>query len=416
MTAPATATAAATADEPSPAAPPDRGPSRSWRTRWQAWRWPVAVTAVVLMAGLTGLLLLRPGTAGSLDPTSPAPQGTRALAEVLRQRGIEVLVRDRIADVAADLAAANGDVTVMVARPDLIPGPRGPELAGLLADARADLVVVGADNRLLADLGVPVGARAGTEPRLREPGCTDPRAARAGSAIMGGIPYSRNDIGANFVVDRAVACYPAGGGHSYLALTDKASRTITLLGSGQPLTNDRLADAGDAALALGVLGAQPRLIWWTPNPLDGATSAEPPGLVDLLPPGVTFAGVQLVVVLLVAVLWRGRRLGRLVPEPLPVVVHAVETTRGRAQLYRRARARGRAAQVLRAAATRRLAVRCGLSRTAPADQVAARIASVVGRPVSEITPLLVGADPADDVSLVLLARDLDSLETEVHRS
>ena len=34
-------------------------------------------------------------------------------------------------------------------------------------------------------------------------------------------------------------------------------------------------------------------------------------------------------------LWRGRRLGRLVPEPLPVIVRAVETTKSRGRMYRK---------------------------------------------------------------------------------
>ena len=117
--------------------------------------------------------------------------------------------------------------------------------------------------------------------------------------------------------------------------------------------------------------------------------------------------------LAVVVLWRGRRLGRLVAEPLPVVVRAVETTRGRARLYRRARARGRAARVLRAAAVRRLALRCGLPRTADPGEVAAVVAERTRRAAAEVLALLAGAEPADDPSLVRLARDIDALETEV---
>ena len=126
-----------------------------------------------------------------------------------------------------------------------------------------------------------------------------------------------------------------------------------------------------------------------------------------------WAGAQLVVALLVAVIWRARRLGRLVPEPLPVVVRSVETTLGRARLYRRARARGRAAQVLRAAAVGRVAQRCNMSRTTDPLEVAAVAAARTRRPTVEITQLLVGPDPADDTALVSLARSLDALETEV---
>jgi hypothetical protein len=115
------------------------------------------------------------------------------------------------------------------------------------------------------------------------------------------------------------------------------------------------------------------------------------------------------------VLWQGRRLGRLVTEPLPVVVRSAETTLGRAALYRRARARGRAAQVLRAAAGRRIAVRCGLPRTAAPQVVAAVAAEQSGRSTDEVANLLSGPDPRDDDELVRLARALDSLESTLQR-
>ena len=54
--------------------------------------------------------------------------------------------------------------------------------------------------------------------------------------------------------------------------------------------------------------------------------------------------------MLLLALWRARRLGPVVAEPLPVVVRAAETVEGRARLYRRGGARGQAA---RGAARRR---------------------------------------------------------------
>ncbi len=61
---------------------------------------------------------------------------------------------------------------------------------------------------------------------------------------------------------------------------------------------------------------------------------------DFLPPGFGTALYALGMTALVAALWRGRRFGPLAVEPLPVVVRASEATRGRARLYRRARAYG----------------------------------------------------------------------------
>ena len=52
---------------------------------------------------------------------------------------------------------------------------------------------------------------------------------------------------------------------------------------------------------------------------------------------------QLWLVVVLVALWKGRRLGPLVAEQLPVVVRASETVEGRGRLYRSRRARDRAA-------------------------------------------------------------------------
>ncbi|HEY5183477.1 MAG TPA: DUF4350 domain-containing protein, partial [Actinomycetes bacterium] len=108
-----------------------------------------------------------------------------------------------------------------------------------------------------------------------------------------------------------------------------------------------------------------------------------------------------------------RRLGRIVAEPLPVVVRAAETTEGRARLYRRAGARDRAAATLRAAAVQRLRPALGLPRTAEAVEVAAAVAARSGRPEADVAALLYGAAPRDDAALARLADDLDALERTV---
>ena len=51
---------------------------------------------------------------------------------------------------------------------------------------------------------------------------------------------------------------------------------------------------------------------------------------------------------LVVGVWRGRRLGPIMTEPLPVTVRAAETVEGHGRLYHRLNARDRAANALRA--------------------------------------------------------------------
>ena len=77
-------------------------------------------------------------------------------------------------------------------------------------------------------------------------------------------------------------------------------------------------------------------------------------IFDLIPDNVIWMVVQLWLTVILIALWKGRRIGPLVAEDLPVVVRASETVEGRGRLYRSRRARDRAAQALRTATIQRM--------------------------------------------------------------
>ena len=107
----------------------------------------------------------------------------------------------------------------------------------------------------------------------------------------------------------------------------------------------------------------------------------------------------MVAVLLLA-LWRARRLGPVVTEPLPVVVRAAETVEGRARLYRRGGARDTAAEALRGAPGPGWR-RCWGCRRAPRrPRWWPPIGGRTGVPAASVGALLYGAAPADDAALV----------------
>jgi len=118
------------------------------------------------------------------------------------------------------------------------------------------------------------------------------------------------------------------------------------------------------------------------------------------------------------VAWRGRRLGPLAREPLPVEVKAVETTRNLGRLYRRAGDRAHAAEALRAAARARLAERLRLPRRVDPGRLVDDVAVHTGRPPAEIDTLIgpTAFPPRDDQELTSLASRLTELDREVsHR-
>ena len=114
-------------------------------------------------------------------------------------------------------------------------------------------------------------------------------------------------------------------------------------------------------------------------------------------------------------LWRGRRLGPLVVEPLPVVVKAVESTQGRGRLYRRVRDRAHAAGILRAATARRLTAHLRLPPGTSTGTLVAAVAKASGRDHGSVADLLITRPVPDDTALTRLADDLAALEREVHR-
>jgi len=127
---------------------------------------------------------------------------------------------------------------------------------------------------------------------------------------------------------------------------------------------------------------------------------------------VAFLGPWLVFVAGLAIVWRGRRLGPLVFEPLPVVVKAVETAEGRARLYQDSHALDRARDNLRAGTLVRLAQALRLGSQATADDVAAAAARHLGRAATDVTGLI-QEQPRTATRLVQWSQELDKLENEV---
>jgi hypothetical protein len=132
-------------------------------------------------------------------------------------------------------------------------------------------------------------------------------------------------------------------------------------------------------------------------------------LLDAFPPWFWALLAQLALAALLVALWRARRLGPPVAEPLPVTVRAAETVRGRGRLYQRARARGPALVTLRSAARDRLATVLSLPPDADREAVVGAVAAQIDRPAEEVEELLYGSAPDTDEDLVRMAGELDAL-------
>ncbi|GAB3506310.1 DUF4350 domain-containing protein [Amycolatopsis cihanbeyliensis] len=359
---------------------------------WRAVRAPLATVGIIVAASLL-LVLLRGGDPGALDPRSAEEGGSRALATLLERQGVRV---ERVTTAARAGELLTGDASLLVTEPDLV----RPERLRSLGTRSRRLVLVGAHGEAVSTVApaLTVSGEADAEPR--RPGCAHPDAVAAGTVTLGGVSYRGSGT--------AEPCY--GEGESG-ALAERGR--VALLGGPTPLTNAALDEEGNAALAMRLLGRHERLVWYLPTPGDPALRPAEESVYDLAPPGVLFGLGQVAVAVVLLALWRARRLGPVVTEPLPVVVRGAETVEGTGRLYRKAGAAGHAADVLRGAALRRLRPALGLAVDAEPRAVSVAVASRSGRAEAEVSALLYGPPPSGDAELVRLADALDTVESEV---
>jgi len=367
---------------------------------FRRWSGIVVLAAVVIAAGVVIALLTPPTSAPYLDPSGTSDTGGRALANLLAGRG-QHLVRESAPAAAGPASAAPGASLELITSPQLLTG----EQLSQAARFGGDILLLGPDSRALRALAPRVRI-VGSQVTVAaaEPACAAAPAVLAGDAYLGGAMLSTDDPAVS-------TCYPSPpNGPGYLLVQYRAgSRTITVLGSGAPLTNQYLAQAGDAALALNLLRHAGTITWIVP-PLGALPAQAAPGqrsFFSLVPWPAYLIAIQLAIAALLAAAWRARRLGPLVPERIPVIVRATETVEGHGRLYQARRARDRAAGELRSAATTRIA------RLTGGDVSAGTLAVRAGEDTSQISALLEGPPPASDQELVTLADQLDTLMRKI---
>ncbi|AWB85822.1 DUF4350 domain-containing protein [Mycetocola zhujimingii] len=357
----------------------------------------VALVSAVVVATL---MLTRGGTSSGieLDPANAAPTGAKATAEVLRSQGVDVLLPESFGEAIAESDQAGTTLAVF-------------DPSGYLSDARLFDLVSTADSVVM--LGPTFTQLQSVSPGVFAAGVSDesialtaecdvPAAERAGSI----------SAGATFRItgeSDAVGCFPADTDGFGVVQLPTENGTLTLVGPVDLLSNDRVIENGNAALALGLLGETERLVWYLPTIADVETSG-PPNIAELTPIWLVPTTSLLAITALVAMFWRGRRFGPLVAEDLPVTVPAGETLEGRARLYQRVSARTRAVDALRMGATARLGGVLGLSRHATVYEVADAAATLLSRPRDQVRGILVDTVPTSERDVVAISDALAELE------
>jgi hypothetical protein len=396
------------------------------RRRWPRLVIPYAV--VVLLVAITGLAHYLeepdPGDAGTFSPAGTGPDGSSRLAALLAERNIPIERFSRSADAVR--SALRGDATIFIPAPDL----PNPNLLGVLANLPARNSVVLVEPTSLQQHALPVvKSPRRWAARTSLPGCADPVASKAGRATTVRTRYIPVDVLAGqdiFGTTDHVRCY--GGGLIRLTWN---RLDLAVVGASDPFRNNRIGEYGNAELATGLLAGRKRVIWLDMHASERVSYSEFEGNLGIQLPGADQGGsngpeeqnplwtavpstfwpilAQVGLVALLLALWRARRLGPPVAEPLPVIVPEAETVTGRGRLYARAGARGPALETLRGAARHRILRLLDLPPGAAEAEVVEAVAAHARIPADQVRALLYGPEPLDDAHLVAATASLDAL-------
>ena len=383
----------------------------SGRTARKLAVWGLLVLLIALGAAVLGGM--RTTNQLPFDPDNPEDDGMRALARVLEQQGVDVTVARGLPQLLR--ADVTPDTTVLVAGTGLLGQGAGEDVMSYVERAGL-LVVLGPEGNSGDVLDLPVDGRSFSQTGAAAPGC---EATLVNWRDGDEISHANRLVEVTGERGAAQPCFPptpgynAGGAQAgfLVELPAAGNRPDTIVaGIASSLTNEHILDDANAAAGLRLLGAHPHLVWYVPVVADAGEDAAPQSLIDVLPDAFMPSVWLLLLALLATMVWRGRRLGPVVTEPLPAVIRSVETTQSRSRMYRRAQDRERALASLQLAARRRLTTRLGLSVHTQPQQLVRLLSEATGRHTDELHRLLVDATAPDDETLVRIAREVRSLE------
>ncbi|KYH43027.1 DUF4350 domain-containing protein [Branchiibius sp. NY16-3462-2] len=344
------------------------------RHPWAFWG-AVALLLIVVSAFLASRQSTNPTW---FDPDNPAPVGGQAIARVLSQTGVDVTPVRSLDDLMGTESSPQD--TILISDPDLLDPGQLHNIQDHFSSAYR--IVLLAPDPPLVD--VPFASEPGS-------GCT--------IDWLDGLQSAGRSTDVTYDDTTGHACLAREHGYAAVQLDDN----VLLLGATGAIANDSVLKADNAAIGLRALGGSKNLLWFSGDA--GAAGERAGGLPwpDWWSPMIAVLAAATVALML----WRGRRLGRLVREPLPVVVPAQETTNARGRLYRKAKDTDRAAQALRAATRTRVSTYLGT------PDVVRAAATQTGRTEQEIATLLLDGPVVGDAELVHLANELTTLERQV---
>ncbi|GAA1157216.1 DUF4350 domain-containing protein [Nesterenkonia sandarakina] len=389
---------------------------RSGYQRWQFW-------LLLLVLGLLSVALVQSLSDEDMDRfglENTSLDGYAALAEVLDDQQVQIHPAPS-AEITRELLGEHPDAPLVVLSTGEVPDEaflerlrdgrdrevallsEGPELLSSLYP-EGPVSYAGAHPGGGSGSALQAGTQCGVDAAVNASTVQAPGALFTGAGT-GCFPVSSGDAAD---AGEAAEDSAAAGDPQMLVETDAG----ILFGAPAAFTNQNITDAGHAALALWLLGAEDDLIWYTPMGLDTLEDQQWASPMDFFPGWVLPLTWWLLLCVLVMMLVLGRRPGPVIGEPLPVQVPAAETAEGRGRMYQSANAVTASAQTLRSAHLIRLARLLRLGTAPHQASIISAAASAVHRDPAQLGGLI-NTEPRSNADLVAYAQALAQLEDEV---
>jgi hypothetical protein len=355
------------------------------------------VLVLILLAG--AVVWASAGGSGGgnpLDPTSTSAGGAKALDLLVGRLGGRV-------DTSAHLPTA-GHGTALILADHLTASSRqgvdGWVRSGgtlVIADPTSDLAGVARSEGSTPNAAV-------TPPGPLTADCSAPWVAGVDQIDAGTVALLAAPAGAD------ATCFDGGGG--FFAVERTVGRgTVVSLAGPDLWTNAHLGADDNSVLAANLLVPQAGdEVAWLTGPVVGGGHQS---LVQLLPARVDEMLIGGGIAFLVVCAWRSRRLGRPVPEEVPVVIPGSELVGAVSRLLSRNHQRQHAAELLRRQLGHEVVLWTGVSPSVAPEAVARMVADRTGRDPAAVQATMHGPAPAHDGELVDLARAVEEIRQEV---
>jgi uncharacterized protein DUF4350 len=253
---------------------------------------------------------------------------------------------------------------------------------------------------LIEALGIE--ATGETSPGLIRPACAVPETR--------GVHLVDSPGGTGLVLHEpaAVACFPRDGSALVVA-GDVEHGHVVVLGDPGVVTNEFLGNRDNAVFALQSI-PEGDVVFGPAVPAGTVTAGQ--GVWKSLPTAARASIVELGLAAIAFALWRGRRLGRPVPEDPLVPIPSGELVRATGRLLRAARATPYAGSELRRAMIGRISRRAG-TPAASAEELAMLLSRAGAGAEEELVRVLAGPEPRTDDELIALGREIEQLRRRV---